>query len=143
MDPQAVQQVATTSPWWVGALITVIAALATTVGFLFRRLDQRNTETESRLAAKDEAIAAERVRWATEHARLVGEHKLQLQTFEHRISEERALAHKHEAAVRKECNDLMERMAQEAQKAALAQVEILQKFYDRFVGGSRIGRDRR
>ena len=53
------------------------------------------------------------------------------------VREERESNREHEELVRREFSELMERVAVESGKTSQALVDMMQKFYDRFVGPPR------
>jgi predicted Holliday junction resolvase-like endonuclease len=94
-------------------------------------------------AAKEDgkAMEKERTQWAVdrEALRTEFEHKLreEVEKYAEGLREERDSNRTHEDLARKDFTDLMEEVAAESGKASQALVDMMQKFYDRFVGPSR------
>lgn len=139
-------------PWIIAAFITAVATLAGVVAYLFKRYERRDDRREKAIAEERRAMDAERASWAKEretwkaeretwetereeiradyeaNARQLSERYAQALREEHKIALDR------EDAVRAEFATIMANVEAQAAKASQALVEILNKFYDRFVG---------
>jgi uncharacterized protein HemX len=120
-----------------GVLGIVALAFAFVIVQLFKMM--RADHAASKLDAK--AMEEERKQWAVEREALRAdfERKLreEVEKYAEVLREERDSNRAHEDLVRKEFTDLMEEVASESGKASQALVDMMQKFYDRFVGPSR------
>lgn len=87
------------------------------------------------------AMEVERGKWTAEREALRAEyerkHREVVENYAGSLREERDANREHEDLVRKEFADLMDRVALESGKSSQALVNMMQKFYDRFVGPSR------
>lgn len=122
----------------IGALAAVIGTLATVVAYLFKRYERRDDRREKMITDERKAMDKERADWAVERERLRAEYEeraneLSVQ-YANALREEHKLARDHEDAVREDFAAIMERVSQEASKSSNALVDMLQKFYERFVG---------
>ena len=83
----------------------------------------------------------ERGQWAIEREAMRTEyerkHRELAESYAETASAERNANRSHEDLVRREFAELMEQVAAEGGKASQALVDMMQKFYDRFVGPSR------
>lgn len=122
----------------IGALVAVIATLATVVAYLFKRYERRDDRREKAITDERKAMDKERAEWAVERERLRAEYeegKSELsEKYAAALREEHKQARDHEDEVRADFAAIMERVAAEAAKSGTALVEMLQKFYERFVG---------
>jgi flagellar biosynthesis/type III secretory pathway M-ring protein FliF/YscJ len=126
--------------WQYGVLGVIALAFAYAIIHLFKAL---RADAAERLAA-ERAMEKERSTWATEREEIRTEfeekHRLLVEAYNKAITTDREESRKHEDQVRKEFAEIMERVAEESSKSSDAVVEILRKFYDRFVGPSSRGR---
>ncbi len=134
--------------WQYGVLGVVALAFAVAIVHLWRTLREDAKQRLEDAAARE----TERLAWVEERAEIRGElerkeadlraeyerkhrelvdHYTQLVRNEHRENRE------HEDRVRSEFAEIMERVSAEANKSSDALVNMLQKFYERFVGPSR------
>lgn len=122
-------------------MVAVIATLASVVAYLFKRYERRDDRREKLIAEEREAMDKERATWALEREKLRADHETKRaelsDEYANALREEHKLARDHEDEVRAEFAGMMERVAAEAAKSSSALVEMLQKFYDRFVGPRR------
>lgn len=131
--------------WQYGAIGVVAVVFALAVVYLFKYSVKRDRVHEKERAQ----IIVERASWATERARIESGQEARLEAlhaeYEEKYREiadraasdmhdERGANRAHEDAIRHESAELMEGVSAEAGKSAQALVELLQKFYDRFVG---------
>jgi len=120
-----------------GVLGVVALVFAYAIIHLFKtmRADQAASKAEAK------AMDEERKQWAVEREGLRTEyerkHRELVERYAEAEREEREEGRAREDIVRKEFADLMERVATESGKASQALVDMMQKFYDRFVGPSR------
>lgn len=132
----------------VGALILAVTALAGVVVYLFKLYVGRNTTAEANAAKKDEDVArmraawdVERESWEAERMRLLMEYERKradlAEGYAMETGEIRDGALVREDALRKDFGDRLERISAEAAKAAHAQVEVLTKLKERFIGPRR------
>jgi len=131
------EQQATSTAVQYGVLGIVALAFALAIIQLFKtmRADQAAAKAEAKETAK------ERDQWAIEREKLQINCEQRLRVAVEKYSEalvqEREANREHEDLVRKEFAELMEKVAGESGRAAQATVDMMQKFYDRFVGPSR------
>jgi hypothetical protein len=122
----------------IGALAAVIITLAGVVAYLFKRYERRDDRREKAIVEERKTMDEERAAWAIEREKLRGDfeakHAELSDDFANALREEHKLARDHEDEIRAEFAAIMERVATESGKSATALVEMLQKFYDRFVG---------
>ncbi len=147
-------------PTTVTAALTIgVVTLAAVVVVLFKLYVGRNERTETALATKDKEIADERKQFALRETDWEAERERIASDAETEIERVRADADKRaretadsyaaelteitdkfltrEDAIRKDFADRIERIASEASRASLAQNEVLNKIYERFVGPRR------
>jgi flagellar biosynthesis/type III secretory pathway M-ring protein FliF/YscJ len=126
--------------WQYGVLGVIALAFAYAIIHLFKAL---RADAAERLAA-ERAMEKERSTWATEREEIRTEfeekHRVLVEDYNKKSAAEREENRRHEDQVRKEFAEIMERVAEESSKSSDAVVEILRKFYDRFVGPSSRGR---
>jgi len=142
------EQTATSTALQYGVLGVVALAFAFAIIQLFKTM--RADQAASKADAK--AMEEERGRWAVERETLRTEYERkhreliescaettqeERETCAQTLREERASNRAHEDLVRKEFADLMERVAAEGGKASQALVDMMEKFYARFVGPTR------
>lgn len=127
--------------WMIAALVAVITTLAGVVAYLFKRYERRDDRREKAMAEEREKMATERAKWALEREQLRADfsakHAELSDDYATGLREERKTSMDHEDEIRAEFAAIMERVATEAGKSSAALVEMLQKFYDRFVGPQR------
>lgn len=120
-----------------GVLGVVALVFAFAIVYLFRTM--RADHAASKAEAK--AMEEERKQWAVEREALRAEYELKhrelVKSYAEATREERAAARTREDQVRREFAELMEQVALEGGKASQALVDMMQKFYDRFVGPPR------
>lgn len=122
----------------IGALAAVIGTLATVVAYLFKRYERRDDRRERAVVEERKAMDKERADWAREREEL----RADFEARNAKLSEKYADAMRtmlndardHEDEVRQEFAAVMEHVSAKADKASLALVDMLQKFYERFVG---------
>jgi len=121
------EQTATTTAVQYGVLGVVALAFAVAIIQLFKamRADHKAMETERK------AWATEREALKTEYER---KHREVVEDYSERLEKERDANRAHEDLVRTEFADMMEQIARESGQASQALVEMMNKFYDRFVG---------
>lgn len=87
------------------------------------------------------AMEAERTKWGVERETIRTEferkHRELVEDYAEALQKERDSNRAHEDLVRKEFAELMEQVADEGGKSSQALVDMMQKFYDRFVGPTR------
>lgn len=131
------EQQATSTALQYGVLGVVALAFAFAIIQLFKTM--RSDHAASKADAK--VMEEERGRWSVERESLRTEyerkHRELTESFAEAMREERDANRAHEDLVRKEFTELMERVAAESGKASQALVDMMQKFYDRFVGPAR------
>jgi len=134
--------------WQYGVLGVVALAFAYAIVHLWRSLRE-----ESKLRAEEaKAREAERAEWAAREQRLRQElaqkeadlraeyerkHREVVDQYAQLARNERRESREHEDRVRAEFAGIMERVSADANKASDALINVLQKFYERFVGPSR------
>lgn len=132
----------------VGALSLAVVVLAGVVGLLFKLYVARNQRAEDGTAAKDALMAVERTSflerehaWETEREQIRADAERRVreatETYATELAEMRDQYLGREDGLRKDFGDRIERIAAEASKSALAQAEVLNKLYERFVGPRR------
>jgi hypothetical protein len=136
MDQQTSSS-ATSTALQYGVLGVVALAFAWAIIYLFKTMRADNASAK----ADAKAMEVERGEWAvarevmrTEYER---KHRELVESYADVLREERDTNREHEDLVRKEFADLMDRVALEGGKSSQALVNMMQKFYDRFVGPSR------
>ncbi len=131
------EQQATSTALQYGVLGIVALAFAFAIIQLFKTM--RTDHAAAKTDVKE--MAEERTKWALEREALRTEyerkHRELVESFAEAVREERDTNRAHEDLVRKEFADLMERVAEEGGKASQALVDMMQKFYDRFVSPTR------
>jgi hypothetical protein len=134
---EQLEQHATSTAVQYGVLGIVALAFALAIIQLFKmmRADQAAAKAEAKEMIK------ERDQWAVEREKLQINCEQKLRTavekYADALLQEREANREHEDLVRKEFAELMEKVAAESGRAAQATVDMMQKFYDRFVGPSR------
>lgn len=122
----------------IGALVAVIATLATVVAYLFKRYERRDDRREKAIVEERKSMDAERASWAEERESLRADYEARCATlsakYAEALREDHRAAIDHEDEVRADFAAIMDRAAQSAEKSGLALVDMLQKFYERFVG---------
>jgi len=120
-----------------GILGVVALAFAWAIIHLFKTMRADHATAK----ADEKAMEKERGQWAVERETLRTEyerkHREVVEQYAESVREERDANREHEDLVRKEFADLMDRVAIEGGKSSQALVNMMQKFYDRFVGPSR------
>jgi hypothetical protein len=120
-----------------GILGVVALAFAWAIIHLFKTMRADHAAAK----ADEKAMEKERGQWAVEREGLRTEyerkHRELVEQYAESVREERNANREHEDLVRKEFADLMDRVAVESGKSSQALVNMMQKFYDRFVGPSR------
>jgi hypothetical protein len=136
MDQQTSSS-ATSTALQYGVLGVVALAFAWAIIYLFKTM--RADHAACKADAK--AMEVERGQWATEREEMRTEyerkHREVVESYAETLREERNASRAHEDLVRKEFADLMEHVAEEGGKSSQALVNMMQKFYDRFVGPAR------
>ncbi|MGH7176516.1 MAG: hypothetical protein ACREJC_03960 [Tepidisphaeraceae bacterium] len=138
----------TASAWQYGVLGVVALVFGYAILHLFRaiRADQASVRASDIAREKersDWALEREQMRndWAIEREQLRADYERKYREvadgYTHALRAEHVENRQHEDLVRKEFAELMEQVSSEASKSSQALVEILQKFYDRFVGPKR------
>jgi hypothetical protein len=132
--------------WQYGVLGVIALAFAWAIVHLFKAL---RDDAKERLAAERamekerSAWTLEREKWATEREDIRAEyeekHRLAVENYSRQIQAEHESNRRHEDQVRKDFAEIMEQIAEEASKSSDAVVEVMRKFYDRFVGPKRGG----
>src|SRR5262249_14925578 len=119
-----------------GVLGIVALAFAFAIIKLFKMMRADTAASK----ADEKAMEKERGQWAVEREAIRTEyerkHRELIESYADTMREEREANRTHEDLVRKEFTDLMERVAVEGGKSSQALVDMMQKFYDRFVGPS-------
>lgn len=129
----------------IGALVAVVVTLASVVAYLFKRYERRDDKRERAIVEERKAMDAERASWANERQKWNTEREALRADYEERcaelsakyaeaLREDHRSAVEHEDEVRADFAAIMDRVAQEAGKSSTALVDMLQKFYERFVG---------
>lgn len=153
-DPETIKAAAPTldvvagQPWFVGALVATIVALAGVITFLFRRSDKRDLTIEEERSK----IIEERASWITDREKIGAARELDREELraefeekhrvlvEHYLQQARAdreADREHALTMQKEYAEIMETVSGEMGKSSQALVEVLTKFHDRFVGPRR------
>lgn len=131
------EQTATSTAVQYGVLGVVALAFAFAIIHLFKAM--RNDHAAAK--ADEKAMEKERGQWAVEREAMRTEyerkHRELVESYVDESREERAANRAHEELVRKEFAELMERVAAESGRLSQALVEMMQKFYDCFVGPPR------
>ena len=142
------EQQATSTALQYGVLGIVALAFAFAIIQLFKtmRADHATAKADASQMEKERgqwAIEREALRteYERKHRELVESYaetaRKEREACTQALREERDSNRAHEDLVRKEFADLMERVAIESGKASQAIVDMMQKFYDRFVGPAR------
>ena len=122
----------------IGALIAVITTLAAVVAYLFKRYERRDDRREKAITEERKSMDAERASWAEERETLRADYETRNAALSAKYAEALREDHKaaidHEDEVRADFAAIMERASQGAEKSSMALVDMLQKFYERFVG---------
>lgn len=130
---EGMEQAASSTALQYGVLGVVALVFAFAIIYLFKTM--RSDHAASKADAK--AMEEERKQWAIEREALRTEyerkHRELVESYAETSREERDASRAHEDLVRKEFADLMEEVATEGGKASQALVDMMQKFYDRFV----------
>ena len=96
---------------------------------------------EDRLDAEREGMIKERATWELQEAKIRGECEARIAatTAQHAkdLRDVQTEAHKREDEIRNQFETIMDNVQIEAGKSSQALVDMLQKFYERFVGPSR------
>lgn len=123
-------------PWQL--IATVIAALAGVIGYLFKVYHGRGLDTEKTRLEEAKAHATERERWETREAEIRGECeaklKAQAEKFAYDLRADRDGSRAHEDVLRREFAEIIERIAAQQAESARSITNVMEKFYDRFVG---------
>ncbi len=134
---QASQASVTSTAVQYGVLGIVALAFALAIIHLFKAM--RADYAASKADAK--AMEQERGKWSAEREALRAEyerkHRELVEQYAENLREERDGNREHEDLARKEFAELMERVAAESGRSSQALVDMMQKFYDRFVGPPR------
>jgi len=131
------QSAATSTAVQYGVLGIVALAFAYAIVHLFKmmRTDYASSKDDAKAMVKERGEwAVEREAMRTEYER---KHRELVEWYAESVSEEREANRAHEELVRKEFAELMERVAAENGRSAQALVDMMQTFYDRFVGPPR------
>lgn len=134
--------------WQYGVLGVVALAFAYAIIHLFRALQAsaaRDAEREKEMqkergewAVRESSWRAELQRKETEiRAEYERKHREVVEQYAQLARNERADNRTHEDRAREEFAEIMEKVSEEASKSSDALVNMLQKFYERFVGPSR------
>ena len=122
----------------------VLGVVALVFGFAIIYLFKAMRDDHRASKADEKAMEKERGQWAVERETLRTEyerkHRELVESYMDQSREDRAANRAHEELVRKEFAELMERVAAESGRSSHALVELMEKFYDRFVGPSSRGR---
>lgn len=136
-------------PGWQYGLLGVAAfVFAGVIVYLFKFYTRRERRWEferKAFAEERKAFAVKEASWdderEKERLRIRGEyeekHRELVEKYSDDVREEREANRVHEDAVRREFSEAMEAISEKASASSQALVEMLQKFYDRFVGPSR------
>lgn len=135
-------------PWLAAVFISAIVALAGVIVYLFRlnekrarRQDAKLAEKDQVIAEKDKAAAVERADFNTRLEKLRADYEAKNRELaENHAADVKALYEDnrvHEDAARKEFADILENVSAKAGESSQAIVQMLDKFYDRFVGPRR------
>jgi hypothetical protein len=116
-----------------GVLGVVALVFAWAIVYLFKTMRADNAASKAEAKKMEE----DRGKWSVEREGLKTEyerkHRELVETYAKTLREERDSNRAHEDEVRKEFADLMEHVAAEGGKASQALVDMMQKFYDKFV----------
>ncbi len=119
----------------------ILGIVALAFAFAIINLFKMMRSDSAAASAEQKAMEKERGQWAVERETIRTEferkHREQVERYAEAIQEERNSNRAHEDLARKEFADLMEQVATEGGKASQALVDMMQKFYDRFVGPTR------
>lgn len=122
----------------IGALAAVVVTLASVVAYLFKRYERRDDKREKAIVDERAAMDRERASWAVERERLRADYEARnaelSETYATALRQEHKDARDHEDEVRADFAAIMERVEAEASQSSRALVDMLQKFYERFVG---------
>lgn len=129
----------------IGLLITAVVALASVVAFLFRMMMKRDTSKDKRLAQGEQNLAEERKaiavrdqQWETRMEKLRADYEMKNRELAEKYAEDLKSLYDdnrvHEDAARKEFADILENVSAKAGESSQAIVNMLDKFYERFVG---------
>lgn len=128
---------ATSTALQYGVLGIVAVAFAYAIIHMFKMM--RNDHATSK--ADEKAMEKERGQWAVEREALRTEyerkHRELIEWYSEAAREERESNRAHEDLGRKEFAELMERVATESGRSSQALIDMMQMFYDRFVGPPR------
>jgi hypothetical protein len=129
------EDVTANAAWWqYGAIGVMLVVFGLVIRYLFKRYERR----EVLIGRERVAMAAEREAWNTQKETLRAEYekslRTQIETFLAEARAERVTNREHEDLARAEFAEIIERISAEASRSSTALVEMLQKFYDRFVG---------
>lgn len=142
MQPETAQ---TLPGWQYGILGIAVFALATVIAYLFKFYNKRERRSEE----ERQAFHAERREWAKREAKFEADleaerlqlraeyekkHRELVEQYASALKQERDANRTHEDGVRREFGEMMEAVSAKAAESSSALVELLQKFYDRFVG---------
>lgn len=120
-----------------GVLGVVALVFAWAIVYLFKTMRADNAASKADAKKMEE----DRGKWSVDREALKTEyerkHRELVETYAKTLREERDSNRTHEDEVRKEFADLMEHVAAEGGKASQALVDMMQKFYDRFVSPTR------
>lgn len=134
---QASQASVTSTAVQYGVLGIVALAFAFAIIHLFKAMRKDHEAAK----ADEKAMEKERGQWAVEREALRTEyerkHRELVEKYAENLREERDGNREHEDLARKEFAELMERVAAESGRSSQALVDMMQKFYDRFVGPPR------
>lgn len=130
-------------------LLAAVTTLAAVIAYLFKLYVDQSKESR----AAEISMVKERDGWTLERAKTADEHASELERielemqreFEKRKNEmlcehdaarrrESEIFRAHEDQVRKEFAAIMERVAEQAEKSSEAQVQLMQKMFERFTG---------
>lgn len=136
-------------PWLIVLLVSAIGTLGGVIVYMFKRYERREDRRDKAITEERAAMNAERTQWKIDREKMAAEHDAELETaraeyeaaraqlaqrFSDALRDEIKTARAHEDAVREEFATIIERIDAQATEASKALVEMLQKFYDRFVG---------
>ncbi len=137
--------------WQFGVLGVIVIAFSWVIVYLFKRYEKRNDQ----IAVERAAIEKERESWQTEReaahaAATLASEKLRLEfEVKHReladrygkdLVEQIKACRENDTVVRREFTDTLETMAENQQRASVAQVAMIDKLTDRIVIAPKSGR---
>lgn len=144
----AAASVAPPEVWQYGVIGVMAFVFAGVIVYLFKLYNGRMVTSLEERRKDTAAMEIERKDWAVERAGWEEDKEKLRADFERRLREhvemmareyraERETNRAHEDQVRKEFADMLEGISNEAAKSSTALVQMLDKFYERFVGPRR------